>query len=106
MQIGIIKERRLDEKRVAATPDTVKKFIAMGLKVNIKKAPASQQQSQTRNMRKPGQVSWTMQQRVPENADIVLKVNKPIDQKIKMAQSFMKQNFSNLIDIGKPHGAL
>ena len=37
MQIGIIKERRLDEKRVAATPDTVKKFIAMGLKVNIEK---------------------------------------------------------------------
>ena len=25
--------------------DTVKKFIAMGLKVNMKKAPASQQQS-------------------------------------------------------------
>jgi len=37
MQIGIIKERRLDEKRVAATPDTVKKFIAMGLNVSIEK---------------------------------------------------------------------
>ena len=36
-QIGIIKERRLNEKRVAATPDTVKKFIAMGLNVNIEK---------------------------------------------------------------------
>ena len=59
MQIGIIKERRPDEKRVAATPDTVKKFIAMGLKVNIEKGAGitAAVTDQTRNMRKPGQIS-------------------------------------------------
>ena len=33
MQIGVLKERRAGEHRVAASPDTVKKLIAAGCKV-------------------------------------------------------------------------
>ena len=35
MKVGIIKERRPGELRVAITPETVKKYIAMGLSVFI-----------------------------------------------------------------------
>jgi NAD(P) transhydrogenase subunit alpha len=35
MQIAVLKERRPDETRVAATPDTVKKFVALGCKVVV-----------------------------------------------------------------------
>jgi H+-translocating NAD(P) transhydrogenase subunit alpha len=35
MKIGIAKERRAHELRVAVTPDTVKKFIALGAEVAI-----------------------------------------------------------------------
>ena len=83
MQIGIIKERRLDEKRVAATPDTVKKFIAMGLKVNIEKGAGITAAITDQEYEKAGASILDDAQRVLENADIVLKINKPIGPKDK-----------------------
>ena len=35
MQIAVLKERRAGENRVAASPDTVKKFVAAGAKVTV-----------------------------------------------------------------------
>ena len=83
MQIGIIKERRLDEKRVAATPDTVKKFIAMGLKVNIEKGAGITAAITDQEYEEAGASILDDAQRVLENADIVLKINKPIGPKEK-----------------------
>ena len=83
MQIGIIKERRLDEKRVAATPDTVKKFIAMGLKVNIEKGAGITAAITDQEYEEAGANILEDAERVLENADIVLKVNKPIGPKDK-----------------------
>ena len=83
MQIGIIKERRLDEKRVAATPDTVKKFIAMGLKVNIEKGAGITAAITDQEYVEAGAIILDDAQRVLENADIVLKINKPIGPKEK-----------------------
>ena len=83
MQIGIIKERRLDEKRVAATPDTVKKFIAMGLKVNIEKGAGITAAITDQEYAEAGASILDDAQRVLENADIVLKINKPIGPKDK-----------------------
>ena len=83
MQIGIIKERRLDEKRVAATPDTVKKFIAMGLNVNIEKGAGITAAITDHEYEHAGANILDDAQRVLENADIVLKVNKPIGPKDK-----------------------
>ena len=83
MQIGIIKERRLDEKRVAATPDTVKKFIAMGLKVNIEKGAGITAAITDHEYKEAGANILEDAERVLENADIVLKVNKPIGPKDK-----------------------
>tara|TARA_B100000925_G_scaffold291852_1_gene281922 strand:+ start:2167 stop:3330 length:1164 start_codon:yes stop_codon:yes gene_type:complete len=83
MQIGIIKERRLDEKRVAATPDTVKKFIAMGLQVNIEKGAGITAAITDDEYREAGANIFDDASKVLENADIVLKVNKPIGPKDK-----------------------
>ena len=83
MQIGIIKERRLDERRVAATPDTVKKFIAMGLKVNIEKGAGITAAITDQEYENAGASILDDAQRVLENADIVLKINKPIGPKDK-----------------------
>tara|TARA_Y100001954_G_C15759981_1_gene578551 strand:- start:221 stop:1384 length:1164 start_codon:yes stop_codon:yes gene_type:complete len=83
MQVGIIKERRLDEKRVAATPDTVKKFIAMGLKVNIEKGAGITAAITDQEYEEAGASIFDDAQRVLENADIVLKINKPIGPKEK-----------------------
>jgi len=35
MRIAVLKERRPHEKRVAATPDTVKKLIGLGAEVVV-----------------------------------------------------------------------
>ena len=35
MKIAVLKERRADERRVAATPETVKKFIALGADISV-----------------------------------------------------------------------
>ena len=83
MQIGIIKERRLDEKRVAATPDTVNKFIAMGLQVNIEKGAGITAAITDDEYREAGANIFDDASKVLENADIVLKVNKPIGPKDK-----------------------
>ena len=83
MQIGIIKERRLDEKRVAATPDTVKKFIAMGLKVNIEKGAGITAAITDQEYEEAGANILDDAERVLKHADIVLKVNKPIGPKDK-----------------------
>ena len=83
MQVGIIKERRLDEKRVAATPDTVKRFIAMGLKVNIEKGAGITAAITDQEYQEAGANIFDDASRVLENADIVLKVNKPIGPKDK-----------------------
>ena len=83
MQVGIIKERRLDEKRVAATPDTVKKFIAMGLKVNIEKGAGITAAITDDEYQEAGANIFDDASKVLKNADIVLKVNKPIGPKDK-----------------------
>ena len=35
MKIAVVKERRPGETRVAATPETVKKFVALGTEVVV-----------------------------------------------------------------------
>ena len=41
MKIAIPRERRPTEARVAASPETVKKLVALGCEVSVEKGPAS-----------------------------------------------------------------
>ena len=42
MRLAVLKERRASETRVAATPDTVKRLIALGLTVAVETGAGSE----------------------------------------------------------------
>lgn len=41
MKVTILKERRQNETRVAATPETVKKMASLGLEMHVEKEPTN-----------------------------------------------------------------
>lgn len=78
MKICIPKERRPHERRVAATPETVKKFIALGLDVAIEAGAGDASRITDAAY---AAVGATIVSDLPEllrDADIVLKVQRPI----------------------------
>ena len=78
MKVGIIKERRPGELRVAITPDTVKKYIAMGLSVFIESKAGLTAAITDQSYKDSGANIVKTSREALENADIVLKVQKPI----------------------------
>ena len=78
MKVGIIKERRPGELRVAITPDTVKKYIAMGLSVFIESKAGLAAAITDQSYQDSGANIVKTSREALEKADIVLKVQKPI----------------------------
>ena len=78
MQVGVIKERRPGELRVAITPDTVKKYIAMGLSVFIESKAGLTAAITDQSYKNSGANIVKTSREALEKADIVLKVQKPI----------------------------
>jgi NAD(P) transhydrogenase subunit alpha len=78
MQVGIVKERRPGELRVAITPDTVKKYIAMGLSVFIESKAGLTAAITDQSYKDSGASIVKTSREALEKADIVLKVQKPI----------------------------
>ena len=78
MQVGVIKERRPGELRVAITPDTVKKYIAMGLSVFIESKAGLTAAITDQSYKESGANIVKTSREALEKADIVLKVQKPI----------------------------
>ena len=78
MKIAVLKESRPYEKRVAATPDTVKKMVKMGLSVAVEQGAGLHASIADSHYRDAGA---TIVDNLPEllaDADIVLKVQRPI----------------------------
>jgi NAD(P) transhydrogenase subunit alpha len=78
MKIGIAKERRPGELRVAASPDTVKKFIALGLTVQVEKGAGEGAALPDALYADAGATLVKDAKAALSDADIVLKVRKPI----------------------------
>ena len=78
MKIAIPKERRLHERRVAATPDTVKKFIALGMDVTVEAGAGDASRITDENYRAAGASVVAELASVLADADIVLKVQRPL----------------------------
>jgi NAD(P) transhydrogenase subunit alpha len=78
MKVGIIKERRPGELRVAITPDTVKKYIAMGLSVFIESKAGLTAAITDQSYKDSGANIVKTSREALEKADIVLKIQKPI----------------------------
>src|SRR5688572_8721105 len=78
MKIAIPKERRQYERRVAATPDTVKKFIASGFQVAVESGAGEGSRFTDEAYRAAGATVMPDAAKLLADADIVLKVQRPL----------------------------
>lgn len=78
MKIGIAKERRPYEARVAASPDTIKKYVAMGFEVAIETGAGLSAAFTDAALQAAGAKIVKTAKDALGGADIVLKVRKPI----------------------------
>ncbi|MCL2469022.1 MAG: Re/Si-specific NAD(P)(+) transhydrogenase subunit alpha [Alphaproteobacteria bacterium] len=78
MKIAVLKERRPFEKRVAATPDTVKKYIADGFDVSVEAQAGEQAGYPDSAYQAAGAFVAPDAQAAMQAAQIVLKVQRPM----------------------------
>ncbi len=84
MKIGIVKERREGEKRVAASADTVKKFIQLGATVAIESGAGQSAAVTDDAYAAAGATVVKTAKDAVGDADVVLKVRKPLDDEVKL----------------------
>jgi NAD(P) transhydrogenase subunit alpha len=78
MKVAIVKERRAFERRVAATPDTVKRFVGMGLEVAVESGAGLGAWFGDAAYRAAGATIASEEGAALADADIVLKVQRPL----------------------------
>jgi H+-translocating NAD(P) transhydrogenase subunit alpha len=78
MKIAVLKERRADERRVAASPETVKKFIGLGASVAIEAGAGTAAGMTDAAYAEAGATVAGSARAAAEGADIVLKVRAPL----------------------------
>ncbi|MFP6774322.1 MAG: Re/Si-specific NAD(P)(+) transhydrogenase subunit alpha [Alphaproteobacteria bacterium] len=78
MKIAVLKERRADERRVAATPETAKKFVGLGVEVMVEAGAGAAAHYPDRDFQAAGAVIATDPAATLAGADVVLKVRRPI----------------------------
>ncbi len=79
MKIAVLKEKREFEKRVAATPETVKKMVSMGLEVIVEKNAGLASSFFDQEFLDAGAKLFDKYDQL-NDSDIVLKVQRPFDQ--------------------------
>lgn len=78
MKIAVMKERREHERRVAATPETVKKFIALGFSVCVEAGAGIASRIKDADYLAAGATIESDLHALLGDADIVLKVQRPL----------------------------
>jgi len=78
MKIAILKERRANETRVAASPDTVKKFVALGVEVVVEKGAGAAASLGDDAFQAAGATIAANAKAALKGADVVLKVRRPM----------------------------
>ena len=78
MQIAVLKERRSGESRVAASPDTVKKFIALGAKVTVETGAGAGSSFADSVFQEAGATIAPTAAAAAADADMVFKIAKPM----------------------------
>ena len=82
MKIAIPKERREHEKRVAATPDTVKKLVALGAEVIVEAGAGAQAMIADQDFQDQGATIAGDAAAALQDADVVFKVQAPLDDEV------------------------
>lgn len=83
MKIAVLKETRSGETRVAASPDTVKKFIALGAEVSVQANAGDQARFSDEAYRDAGAEISPSAADVAQNADLVIKVQAPSSEELR-----------------------
>src|SRR5690348_17474661 len=78
MKVAIIKERRADERRVAASPDSVKNMLAMGFEAVIESGAGAAAYFDDGAYSAAGAAIVADAAAAVSGADIVLKVQRPL----------------------------
>ena len=106
MKIGIAKERRANELRVAATPDTVKKLIGLGAEVSIETAAGLGSAITDEAYAAAGARIVPDEKAAIGDADLVLKVQRPMTAEEGGPDELgLLKRGALLIGILSPHGA-
>ncbi len=106
--IGSVKEDLNIERRIATTPECVKKFTALGFSINLEKKYAEHLGIDDQEYQKNGANINLSKEEVFEKSDIILKVNSPSENEINLIRSkslligqfdfnFNKDKINNLI---------
>ncbi|MFP6746779.1 MAG: Re/Si-specific NAD(P)(+) transhydrogenase subunit alpha [Alphaproteobacteria bacterium] len=78
MKIAVLKERRADERRVAATPETVKKFVGLGVGVAVETGAGAGAHIRDDDFQAAGASIAADPAATLADADLVLKVRRPL----------------------------
>jgi NAD(P) transhydrogenase subunit alpha len=78
MKVAVVKERRAHERRVAASPDTVKRMVGMGLEVVAESGAGHTACFSDAALASAGAAIAADEAAALSNADIVLKVQRPL----------------------------
>ena len=78
MKLAIVKERRVNERRVAATPDSVKHLVGLGLEAVVESGAGSEAQFADDSYTAAGATIASDEAAALRDADIVLKVQRPL----------------------------
>ncbi len=78
MQIAVLKERRAGEARVAASPDTVKKLVALGATVTIETGAGAGSSIPDQRYKDAGATLAPDAASALKDADVVFKVQRPL----------------------------
>ncbi|MDY0870817.1 Re/Si-specific NAD(P)(+) transhydrogenase subunit alpha [Dongia rigui] len=105
MKIGILKERRAHEKRCAATPETVKKYIGLGAEVVVESGAGISASIPDAAFEAAGAKIAPDAAAAAAGAEIVLKVQRPMSAAEGMDELSKLAKGTTLIAILNPHGA-
>ncbi len=78
MKIAVAKECRAHERRVAATPDTVKKFVSLGAEVVVESGAGLSASITDSQYQAVGATIATNAKAAYDGADVILKVQRPL----------------------------
>ncbi len=78
MKIAIPRERRENEKRVAASPDTVKKFVALGAEVIVESGAGETSSFKDSDFEEAGATIAADEAAALKDADVILKIQHPL----------------------------
>ncbi|HUI18613.1 MAG TPA: Re/Si-specific NAD(P)(+) transhydrogenase subunit alpha [Alphaproteobacteria bacterium] len=104
MKIGIAKERREGEQRVAATPETVKKFAGLGLEVALERGAGAAASFTDEAYRQAGATIVEDAGAALRDADIVLKVQRPLAASEGSDELALIKRGASLIAMLAPYG--